>query len=91
MWFSGVIIAVLQETNELRDPSFSYQVIHENVDNLRLIMILYIHSNLRNMTYILPFIFIAKYGTSFKLSTLLHIHACSVPPIHTLPSSSSIW
>ena len=26
MWFSGVIIAVLQETNELRDPSFSYQV-----------------------------------------------------------------
>ena len=26
MWFAGVIVAVLQETNELRDPSFSYQV-----------------------------------------------------------------
>ena len=37
MWFSGVIIAVLQETNELRDPSFSYQVIQENIDDLQLI------------------------------------------------------
>jgi hypothetical protein len=26
MWFSAMTMAILEETNELRDPSFSYQL-----------------------------------------------------------------
>ena len=36
MWFSGVTMAVLQETNEMRDPSYSFQLNTAHYQNFQL-------------------------------------------------------
>ena len=36
MWFSAITMAVLEETNELRDPSFSYQLNTAHYKNFQL-------------------------------------------------------
>lgn len=39
MWFSAITMAVLEETNELRDPSFSYQLNTAHYRNFQLFFI----------------------------------------------------